>query len=275
VGSGGIAVQEIMFTKHLESYDIHQLADALQSAGVAGADLCVRPGHPVNPENASTALPMAAKTLEAAGLSIPLVTTPGDFTNAEIDYADTLLGACADAGVGLIKLGYWHMADDGYWATLERCRRDLEGLCRLCEKHGVKVIVHNHSGSSMGLNSCAARNLVQGFDPQHVGIFADTGHLTIVGEPLAMAVSIDGEYLSAFALKDLIRQPSPNGGWSIRVVPMGLGYVEWKALCQLINRNHFDGPISFHSEYGSLPPESVVDQTRIDVRFIDAMLNES
>ena len=51
----------IMFTKHLEGLEIPDIITALQSAGVSGADLCVRPGYPVNPENATEALPAAAK----------------------------------------------------------------------------------------------------------------------------------------------------------------------------------------------------------------------
>ena len=42
----------IMFTKHLEGLDIAGIMEALKSVGVEGADLCVRPGYPVNPENA-------------------------------------------------------------------------------------------------------------------------------------------------------------------------------------------------------------------------------
>ena len=41
----------IMFTKHLEGWALPQIMDGLQRAGVEGADLCVRPGYPVTPEN--------------------------------------------------------------------------------------------------------------------------------------------------------------------------------------------------------------------------------
>ena len=66
----------IMFTKHLEGLDVAGIIESLQSVGVQGADLCVRGGYPVNPDNIDKALPRAAKQFEEAGLSIPLVTAP-------------------------------------------------------------------------------------------------------------------------------------------------------------------------------------------------------
>jgi sugar phosphate isomerase/epimerase len=266
-------VKHIMFTKHLEGWDLPQIMAGLQRAGVEGADLCVRPGYPVNPENAPAALPQAAKQFAAEGLSIPLITTPGDFTDPGIDYAEPLYAACAEAGVGLVKLGYWTVGEGGYWATVDRCRKHLEGFAKLSEQTGVKTCVHNHSGSTMGLNSCAVMNLAKGFDPQHVGVFADPGHLSLVGEPLPMALDIVKEYLSIFALKDLVREKRVQGNttkWSLGVVPLGMGFVDWDTLIALIKQHGFDVPLSFHCEYSGYPPDSVIDQCRIDVRFFRA-----
>jgi len=264
-----------MFTKHLEGWDLSQIMAGLQQAGVQGADLCVRPGYPVNPENAPTELPKAAKAFAAEGLRIPLVTTPGDFTDPSMDYAESLYAACAEADVTLLKLGYWTVEQDGYWATLDRCRQKMEGFARLSEKTGVKTMVHNHSGSTMGLNSCAAMQIVKGFDPRHVGIFFDPGHLSIVGEPLPLAVDIAHEYMSAVALKDLVRQKVVADGrtsWPIAVVPLGMGFGDMPTLFGLLKKIDFQGPISFHCEYSGFPPESVVDQCRIDVRHIRGVI---
>ena len=94
-----------MFTKHLEGYDLGQIIESLKSGGVQGADLCVRPDYPVNPENAKTELPAAAKRFADEGLCIPLITTPGDFTDPSMDYAESLFEACAEAGVKLSDEG--------------------------------------------------------------------------------------------------------------------------------------------------------------------------
>jgi sugar phosphate isomerase/epimerase len=264
----------IMFTKHLEGSDLAQIMDGLKRAGVQGADLCVRPGYPVTPENAPTELPAAAKMFADQGLSIPLITTPGDFVSPDMDYAESLFAACAEAGVKFVKLGYWHMEEDGYWATLSRCRQRLEGFAKLAEKTGVKPVVHNHSGATMGLNSCAMMHLMEGFDPNLVGVFADVGHLSMVGEPYPMAFSIVRGYLAAVAFKDLKRKKNPDGNWGIEVLPMGLGVGNFPQVMQILKDMAFEGPISFHCEYGYMPAESVVHQANIDTRFIQEIVDK-
>ena len=262
----------IMFTKHLEGLDVAGIAAALKAAGVEGADLCVRPGYPVNPENISTALPAAARLFADEGLAIPLVTAPGDFNRPDLDYADEFYSACGAAGVEHIKLGYWHWTPEmDYWEEVERIRGYLEGFQELSRKHEVQTVVHNHSGRSMGLNSCAAMNLVQGFEKRHVGIFTDPGHLSICGEPIDMALNIVKDYLAILAFKDLVREPVKEGA---RVVRMGHGFGNWKLLLQTLKKINYDGAISFHSEYSGEAVETVIDLARIDVRFIRGLMAE-
>jgi len=257
----------IMFTKHLEGLDIDQVIQTLLSVGVEGADLCVRSGYPVNPDNVTVALPAAAQSFADHNLSIPLVTAPGDFLDPEADVTVRVYEACQQAGVENIKLGYWKW-DIGidYWQEVDRLRRLLDKFQTLSERTGVRTCIHNHSGTTMGLNASAIMALMQGFDPAYIGVFADTGHLSIVGEPIDMALDIVKEYLAVIAFKDLARRPGDRGG---QVVHMGHGFVDWETTLQSLQRIGFNGPVSFHSEYGGEPVETVVDLARIDVRYIN------
>jgi len=217
----------IMFTKHLQGLDVTGIIEALHSAGVEGADLCVRPGYPVNPDNAAKELSAAAKQFADEGLSIPLVTTPGDFLDPERADIQRVYSACGEAGVANIKLGYWRWTaeEGGYWSEVDRIRKLLDGFQTLSEKSGVRTCIHNHSGSSMGLNSSSVMNLVKGFDSRYVGVFADAGHLSIVGEPIDMALDIVKDYLAVMAFKDMMRLPGIRGS---NVVQMGKGFVDWE-----------------------------------------------
>jgi sugar phosphate isomerase/epimerase len=267
----------IMFTKHLEGLDLAGIAGALNSVGVEGADLCVRPGYPVNPENIQTALPEAAQKLADEGLSIPMVTAPGDLTRPDLEYADEFYASCGEVGVKHIKLGYWAWnREQHYWDLVSEARKYLEGFQKLSEEHGVQTVVHTHSGTNMGLNSCAVMDLVQGMDASLVGVFLDTGHLSLCGEPITMALDIVRDYLSVMAFKDMIWEKRTVGGeavWKSRVVPMGQGYVHWSEVLRSLEAINFDGPVSFHSEYSGQPVKRVVELARTDVEFVDVTLN--
>jgi sugar phosphate isomerase/epimerase len=267
-----------MFTKHLEGLDLPEIVRALKSVGVEGADLCVRPGYPVHPENAGRALPEAARRFAGEGLSIPLVTAPTSLTRPDAPDAERLYAACAEAGVSRIKLGYWHWSPgEDYWERVQACRTYLEGFQALSRQYGVQTVVHTHSGRTMGLNASAVRALVQGFHPEHVGVYLDPGHLSIVGEPIDMALSIVGEYLSLLSFKDLKRQRMVQEGrvsWGTRVVPLGEGFGDWPTMLRALRALSYEGPVSFHSEYSGQPPETVIDMARIDVRFIRRLLEQ-
>ncbi len=269
-------MKKVMFTKHLEGYDIGRIIESFASIGIEGADLCTRPDCPVSPENCEQAMPAAAKQFADAGMSIQICTTPGDFTDPAIDYADRLYAACGASGVRAIKLGYWHWSPEvRYWQHLDEIRRYMEGFAKLSEKHGVKTVVHNHSGHSMGLNSVAAMNIVKGFDPEHIGIFTDPGHLSLCGEPIDMALDIVRDYVSILAFKDILLQRSltePPGRPSQKVMRMGQGLVNWPLVVEGLRGLDFNGPVSFHSEYAGETPQTVVDLARIDVRFFNSLL---
>jgi len=266
-------MKKVMFTKHLEGMTLAEIVDGLKHIGLDGADLCVRPGYPVTPENCATALPAAARQFASAGLSIEICTTPGDFNDPAMEYADRLFAACGEAGVKRIKLGYWTYEKD-YWSTLDDCKRKLAGFARLAEKRGVKAMVHNHSGRTMGLNASAAMRLMEGLDPAHVGIFADAGHLSMVGEPLTMALDICWDYLAAIAAKDLVWDKEPgklDAPRRLKVVPFGFGCSEWGELAATLKRRRWDGVMSFHCEYGGYVPAAVLGQCYTDKTLFEKM----
>lgn len=259
----------VFFSKLVREYDISRLIEALKYIGVDGVDLCVRDGYPVNPGNARKALPEATERLRAAGLSVPMVTAPGDFTNPNAPVAEDLFAACHDARVPNIKLGYWRCAPGDYWKQVDDARRDIEGFERIASRYGVKACLHTHSGHNLGLNTAAIMHLVRGFNPAHVGVYLDPGHLALNGEPLSIAFDMAGEYLSLMALKDSRWVPG-EGGKPRRAefLPVGEGFVDWREMTRLLLARAFDGPLSFHSEFESPSTEQRLEQTRKDVAFM-------
>src|SRR5436305_14326451 len=97
----------VYFTKTLKELDVRGLAAFGKEAGLDGVDLAVRPGYPVHPDNAATALPAAVKALAGEGLTIGLVTAPTNLADPRDKAAVALFEACGKAGVPALKLGYF------------------------------------------------------------------------------------------------------------------------------------------------------------------------
>lgn len=260
-------MQYVFFSKMIQEQNLDQMVESLRYIGVEGVDLCVRPGYPVNPENVREMLPQARKKLEAAGLALGMVTTPGDCLDASTPETQAIFAACGESGVQPIKLGYWSYRGD-YWDEVSEIRRALEGFSRLAEKHGVKACYHTHSGNCHGMNASMMMHLIQGFDPQYIGAYLDAGHLLVCGEPIKVALDIVGQHFTMMAFKDVkwFKESGKPAGREFLAV--GEGLVDWEGWMAALVEKGFRGPVTFHSEFHAESPQDLLDRTKQDVAFI-------
>jgi sugar phosphate isomerase/epimerase len=237
----------VYFTKTLRGLDVKGLAAFCKDVGLDGADLAVRPGYPVEPANAATALPAAAKVFRDAGLTVGLVTAPTDLTDPGGKAARALFEACAKAEVPAVKVGYF-----AYRPPFDRCLKEararLAGFARLAERTKVRACYHTHSGANLGNNAAGLRLLLADLDPHHVGAFVDTGHTAVNGGPLRMELDVVRPWLSLLAIKDMLWEKG-RAGWHYRVVPAGQGIVRWDEVGRAVKASGFNGTVSLHGEY--------------------------
>lgn len=240
----------VYFTKSLQKLDLQGILNFLKEAGLDGADLAVRPGYPVHPDNALTELPRAAKAFRNEGLVIGLVTAPTDMNDPDSRTSRALFEACGKAGVPAIKLGYFYYQGK-FDAALADARGRLAGFAKLAAKTGVRACYHTHSGNFLGNNAAGLRLLLQDADPHHVGAFVDTGHVAVNGGPIRMELDIVRSWLSLIAIKDMAWEPPHQKGssWRYRVVPAGEGIVRWDEVAQGLKECHYKGTVSLHGEY--------------------------
>jgi len=256
----------IYFTKSLPKLDLAGWMAFCKEAKIDGLDLAVRPKYPVNPENVATMLPEWAKALRDAGLVIGLVTAPTDLTNPGDKRATTIFEACAKAGVGNVKIGYFPYSGN-YERDLGQARRSLSGFASLAKATGVKACYHTHSGPMIGCHGIGLRNLLEGSDPHHVGAFLDTGHLAIGGGPFSMESDAVAPWFSILAIKDM--SWATNGGsWKASVVPAGKGFVRWKDVAASLKARGFRGNICLHGEYEAEGLESRISLAKAENEFL-------
>lgn len=243
----------ILNTKYFPDLTPAQFGDKAKSLGYDGVDVCVRPGHPVHPGNVAEALPQALAVWAEQGLSCPLATLPTDFTDPLVPEVEAVYAACAEAGVGMTKLGYFNFAEgDDYWQTLDRSRGSLGKFAVLSEKYGVKTCCHTHSGPCLGSNCAGLMHLIQGFDATHVGAYPDFGHMALDGENIPMGLAMVRDYLCAVGIKDGLHAPNPGAEppYNTRYAQLGVGAVDWRLAARTLNRMGFSGPWCVHTEYG-------------------------
>jgi sugar phosphate isomerase/epimerase len=237
----------VYFTKTLKDLDVKGLVGFCKELGLDGVDLAVRPGYPVHPDNAATALPEAAKAFADAGLIIGLATAATTLTDPGSKAAVALFEACAKAEVPAVKIGYFPYKapfDD----VLKEARTRMAGFARLAEKTRVKACYHTHSGYNIGCNAATLRMLLQDLDPHHVGAFFDTGHTAVNGGPARMELDLVRPWLSLVAIKDMVWEKQ-KGGWKYRVAPAGEGIVNWGDVAAGLKECKFNGTVSVHGEY--------------------------
>ena len=238
----------ILFTKPLQELDLPGVIAFAQRVGVSGLDLALRPGFPVNPDNAAQALPEAVARCREAGLSLPLVSLPTDFADPSHPQAAAVAAACAQAGVNLVKLGYFPYRGD-YWAGFGQARQALASFARLAADQGVRFCYHTHSGPYYGSNGESLAQLLAEVSPDQVGAYLDTGHQRLGGAPWPMALDAVRSHLCALGLKDPAYHRREDGRWQREFVPIGQGLVDWGEVFRAAREAGFAGPASIHAEY--------------------------
>ena len=285
-----VSFEMILNSKFFGELAPEQLGEKMIDFGYDGIDVCIRPGHPVNFDNMTEALPRAVKVWEGQGLVCPMASAPVDFTDPHTDQADQLYGACGSAGVPIVKVGYWKYSEgDDYWQTVDWIRGELELFAGLSRKHGVKTVYHTHSGPCMGSNCAGLMHLIRGFDPVHIGGYADFGHMAFDGEDLALGLAMIGPQLSVAGVKDGFHAPNPgqSPAFQPQFASLGEGSVDWLRALKILISMGFEGPLSVHTEYefdeaiirqvgfADEKPSGLEDVPRADASFLRRIMEQA
>lgn len=130
------------------------------------------------------------------------------------DDVERMLAATAALGarqvrVTTLPLGTAGWGQEGpsgtpYPTLFDAARRDFEWVAERAAHHGVKALVELHH-RTITASASSARRLLEGLDPQHVGVIHDLGNLLIEGqEDYLPAFELLGEYLAHIHVKNAV-----------------------------------------------------------------------
>lgn len=267
----------LLFTKPLRGASAREVAAAGLRASLDGLDLAVREGHCVSPGDFPATLAPALAVFADSGLSVPMVTMEGSWTDPSHPPLRQLAHACAEAGIPCLKLGYWDWSPtEGYRAGLDRMRRDLAGFAALAEEAGVCFLLHNHSGAQFGSHATGVALALEGIDPGQVGAYLDPGHLCLEGEPIALAVDIVRPTLRMVAAKNARYRFVADGRgsrWVVEWVQLAEGIQRWPDVIAALRAAGYVGAISVHGEYSETPDaDAILRRVALDVDYLRQLL---
>jgi L-ribulose-5-phosphate 3-epimerase len=251
-----------VFTKCLQFLNYNQMAQMLAEQGFDGADMTVRSGGQVLPENVGTDLPNAVKALRNEGIGTWMITT--SITDADDKNTRAILKAMADTGIKYYRPGWINYDQSKSMAeNQENFKRIFSKLEKVNREFGVHGGYQNHSGQSLGAPVWDLYPLLQDCDPEFLGVQYDVRHATVEGAvswPLGM--KLVAPWIRTIDIKDFLWIKNEKGKWQLKNVPLGEGMVDFDAFFKLYKSLNLEGPVSIHYEYdlggaehGSLNPK--------------------
>lgn len=237
-----------VFTKCLQFLDYHRLGETLALVGFDGADLAVRPGGQVLPENVKVDLPRAIRALQKSGISVPMMVT--GIINPDDPETEKVLGTASELGIKNYRMGYLNYDTlKSIPENLDLHKKAIEKLGKINRKFSIHGGYQNHSGTNVGGPVWDLYWLLKDSDPDYIGVQYDIRHAVVEGGvawPLGMKLL--APWIKTTAIKDFFWQKE-NGGWILVNVPLGEGMVDFDAYLKEYIRLGISGPVSVHYEY--------------------------
>ncbi len=216
--------------------------------GFKGADLSVRAKGHVLPENVKTDLPKAVKALKKSGITVPMMVT--GITSAEDPHTETILGTAAELGVRHYRMGY--MSYDPAKPITENLdihKKTIENLEKVNRKFGIQGCYQNHNGARVGGPVWDLYHLINGCDPEYIGVQYDIRHAMVEGAgSWSLGMKLLSPWISNTAIKDYLWN-IVNGKWKVQHVRLGEGMVDYDAYLKEYISLGIKGPVTLHCEY--------------------------
>jgi L-ribulose-5-phosphate 3-epimerase len=219
-------------------------AEVTAEAGLDGIDCTVRPGGEVLPERATEDLPRYADALRQRNVNMLLLTTA--IQSVSSPHTEDILRAAKKLGIQYYRLGQWyHEAGTPTPKLVADIKAQLKDLAALNRQLGVCAVFQNHSPAGRryaGGDLGELVEIVQGFNPDQIGVAFDIGHAILVhGEEWRPYFDRLKSHLRVAYVKDAKR--------SARFVPFGEGEIGRTDFFKLLRSSGCDAPLSLHVEF--------------------------
>jgi len=267
------------FTKCLQFLNFDQIAEVLARMEFDGADITVRPGGQIEPENVKTELPKAVKALQKSGIGIPMMVTA--VTDASDKISIETLKVAADSGIKYYRMGWLsYNFSKTIQQNLDEYKGQLEKLAELNEKIGIHGGYQNHSGVHVGAPVWDLYDLLKDVNPKYLGVQYDIRHATTeAGYSWILGMKRVEPWIRTICIKDFVWGKTDKGDWKHENVMLGEGIVKFDEFLKEYATLKVEAPISIHYEYDlggaetgkkeiSMQPEKIYNMMKTDLDWL-------
>lgn len=232
-----------VFTKPWRELAVPELAELVGRMGFNAIEFPLRPGYQVDLDRLAPSLGELTRVLADDDISIASVasaTTPATFE------------ACAENGIPIIRIMI-NISPEGYLATGDMLRRQLDELVPLARQHGVKIGVQPHYDDYIA-DSSELATLLKDYDADAIGAIWDAAHDGLARKHPTNALELLWDRLLMANFKNACYQraePAPKGvpPWEITFVEAAEGLCSWPEAARYLVDHDYTGPICLPAEY--------------------------
>ncbi|MGN7798258.1 sugar phosphate isomerase/epimerase family protein [Leifsonia sp. 22587] len=189
------------------------------------------------------------------------------------DDVERMLAATARLGAGQVRVTMPRTDSGDYRDLFAAARRDVEWAASRAAHHGVKALVELHH-ETITPSASAAFRLLDGLDPEHVGVIHDLGNLVIEGREETLAgLQLLGPYLAHVHVKNaawVAGEPEEDGTirWHHEWAPLRTGAGDVDAYFRALHAFGYDGWVTCEDFSTEVPLE---ERTRDDLAYLRAV----
>lgn len=232
-----------VFTKPWRDLGVSELAGLVARMGFNAVEFPLRPGYQVDLDRLGPSLGELTRALADHGVHIASVasaTTPAIFE------------ACAEHGIPIIRIMI-NISPQGYLATGDAVRRQLDDLVPLALQHNVAVGIQPHYDDYIA-DSSELATLLRDYDPAAITAIWDAAHDGLARKHPANALALLWDRLSMVNFKNACYQPTSRTAdgappWDVTFVPGPEGLCSWPEAAKYLVDHDYTGPICLPAEY--------------------------
>lgn len=236
-------IEFAVFTKPWAAESIPTVAKLAAEMGFGAAEVPVRPGFQVTPENVDRALPELVSVFRDCGLRVASIAS---------GLEEPIFAACAAAGVSLIRI-MGGVSRGAYLQSEASLRTRLRDVVPLCAEYGVRVGVQEHYGDNVS-DAFGLRTLLRDLDNRWISAIWDAAHDALAGIPPETGLEVVWDRLAMVNLKNAYYQrvngpEAETAQWTRHFTSGRHGLASWPRIASELQRRNYSGTVCLSAEY--------------------------